>query len=287
MNHFDKFYIKILKSTLTKPPTPEKRLFHKVQPKDKLYTKISLGVTYKTDIQKNGLPILTIRKLNLKVFVGETFWFIRGDNDPNGIIRHFTKIWDDFIEDDGTVTSYGNRWRKWFKRDQLIEVIESLKRYQHTRHAVIITWDPATDSLISGKKRMNVPCNLGMIFNVVNNRLNMHSIWRSQDLILGYPNDVAGQSLLLVLLARHLGLKPGFYIHYTANLHIYNNQIDIAKDLITRKNQHGKIQLNLNEDLFNESLKSDKHAIKAGEQVLKVLKEQYKPSGKIKVKIVV
>lgn len=283
---FNKIYQKLIRSILSRGQTQtDKRLFHKKQPKNKVYTKIRLGFKFKLDIKEHGLPVLSLRKIPIKLFIAELIWFLLGDNNPNGVIRQYTRIWDDFIEEDGTVTSYGHRWKKWFGRDQLKGIVDMLKKDPTSRHAVLVTWDPGSDSLANGVKRMNVPCHVTSMFNILDGRLHMHSIWRSQDAYLGFPHDVAAQSLLLILMAKHLGLEPGVYHHYTANIHLYNNQFEPAQKLLQADVFHPKIQLDVKPDWLFPTQKQAPGII---ENLIEQISRQYKPSLKIKqVKIIV
>ena len=66
--------------------------------------------------------------------------------DP--VLRKYTKMWDEFIEADGTITSaYGYRWRHYFGRDQLNQLVEHLREEPHSRQGVVITWDAGDDGL--------------------------------------------------------------------------------------------------------------------------------------------
>ena len=255
----------------------DKRKFHQHQPDKKIITRTIYGFNFSYDLEKHGLPLISLRKIPIKLFVGETVWFLRGDNNPNGVIRRFTKIWDDFVEDDGTVTSYGNRWRKWFGRDQLLEVIQTLQKDPSSRHGVVVTWDPKTDSLITGVKRMNVPCHVMFMFNVENDRLHMHTIWRSQDAYLGFPNDLAGGGLLQMIIAAYMGLKPGIYHHYIANVHLYDNQYENARKLLEVDDEHPAIKLDIKQDWFEKASKSDDGAYEVGMNLFEQIKKQYKP----------
>ena len=79
-------------------------------------TKSLPGVTLSFDIEKDGFPVLTLRKQPLKSPIAEQVWFIIGEKDTT-FLRKFTKIWDLFMETDGTIpAAYGWRWRNHFGR---------------------------------------------------------------------------------------------------------------------------------------------------------------------------
>jgi len=81
--------------------------------------KILPGVSFQIDVEKEGFPILTLRKNPIKSPIAETSLVITGEKDTT-FLRKYTKMWDEFIEKDGTISSaYGYRWRHHFGRDQL------------------------------------------------------------------------------------------------------------------------------------------------------------------------
>jgi thymidylate synthase len=49
---------------------------------------------------------------------------------------------------------------------------------------------------------------------------------RSADVGLGVPFNIASYSLLIMLLALETGLRPGKFIHFTADTHIYENHVE-------------------------------------------------------------
>ena len=201
MTQFDEVYQKLVKQILNDGS-------ESFNERSGFYCKAIPGSHFNLDLQK-GFPLLSLRKIPLKIFIAEQIWFLLGENDP-AWLRPFTKIWDDFIEEDGKVTSYGYRWRKYFGRDQLKELIEYLKKNPGSRHGVVMAWDPRTDGLM-GKPKKNVPCLLGFCVNIIGGKLCLNNLLRSQDVFLGLPHDVAGFALLMHIIADELGVEVGTY----------------------------------------------------------------------------
>lgn len=234
------------------------------------------GAHFSIDLAK-GFPLLTLRKLPLKIFIAEQIWFLQGENDP-AWLRPFTKIWDDFIEEDGKVTSYGYRWRKHFGRDQLAELIKHLQDNPGSRHGVVIAWDPVEDGL-TAKPKKNVPCLFSFTINIIGGRVCMHNIIRSNDIFLGFPHDVAGFALLHNLIAQKLGLPVGIYSHSISNAHLYSDQYEAAQELANRKHDHKEIKLELPDNAFDRAEDGDTLLIT---EILSSIKPQYKPLDPIK-----
>lgn len=271
MAKFDTLYQEMLKR-IVKEGVREinKRTGHEV--------KAIPGMHFSIDIEKEGFPLLTLRKIPIKMFVAEQVWFISGARKPADFLREFTKIWDAFTNPADTVTvAYGYRWRKHFGRDQLGKLVKHLKDDPTSRHGVVITWDPAEDGL-GGTVRKNVPCPFAFTVNIIGGRLNMHNIVRSNDMVLGFPSDVAGFALLQCILAQKLGVAPGVYSHSISNAHIYDNQYGTVDELLRRKSTHAPLAVTLPKNSYDRAEKKDPKLVA---QIVTPLESQYKPLAAI------
>ena len=88
--------------------------------------------------------------------------------------------------------AYGFRWKEAFGRDQLELLVKLLEKEPSSRHGVVVTWDPREDGLGNPESKKNIPCPYTFIVNIINDKLHLHSILRSNDMMLGCPHDVAG-----------------------------------------------------------------------------------------------
>lgn len=237
------------------------------------------GLSFSLDIEKDGFPLLSLRKIPTKIFIAEQIWFISGARRPDDFLRDFTKIWDDFTNPGDVVTvAYGYRWRKHFGRDQLGKLVELLQNDHSSRHGVVITWDPSSDGL-GGASRGNVPCPYTFTVNIIGGRLNMMNVVRSNDMILGFPHDVAGFALLQLILAQKLGVRPGVYSQIIANAHVYDIHYDAARTMIKRPTKHRKIDLPLPADCFERAEKKDHELVS---EINEALTAHYAPGEPIK-----
>ena len=237
------------------------------------------GLHFSIDVEKDGFPLLTLRKIPVKMFVAEQIWFIAGTRKPADFLREYTKIWDVFTNPADVVTvAYGYRWRKHFGRDQLAALVNLLKKEPSSRHGVIVTWDPAQDGL-SLKKKANVPCPYTFTVNIIGGRLHLHNIVRSNDMVLGFPADVAGFALLQQILAQKLGVKVGVYSHSISNAHIYDNQYEAVKEMLKRKTTHPAIHVKLPKNTFERAEKKDR---KLADEMIASIGKQYEPQAAIK-----
>jgi thymidylate synthase len=232
------------------------------------------GMHFSIDIEKEGFPLLALRKIPVKMFVAEQIWFISGVRKPSDFLNDFTKIWDSFTNPAGVVTvAYGYRWRKHFGRDQLGALVKLLKKDPSSRHGVVITWDPAEDGL-GGTKKMNVPCPYSFTANIIGGRLHLHNIVRSNDMVLGFPSDVAGFALLQCILAQKLGVRPGVYSHSISNAHVWDNQYEAAKELLRRDSGHPPIKIALPKNTYDRAEKKDKKLV---DEIVAPIAAQYNP----------
>ncbi len=264
MTKFDKIYHEIVKNIIEKG-------HEEINERTKTRTKIITGIHF--DLRVEEFPVLTLRKIPIKLFIAEQIWYLQGNKELD-FFQKFSKIWDDFKEEDNTVESgYGYRWRSFFKRDQVESLIKMLQDEPSSRQGVVLTWDPDTDGL-SSKKKKNTPCVPVWIANIVNNELNLHVIFRSQDVMLGLPHDVAGFALLQHILAQKLNRKLG-WLHYSiSHAHIYENHYDQAKELLNRTNDHKEFTLKLPKNSYERALSKDESLVT---EICDSIHEHYSP----------
>lgn len=237
------------------------------------------GLTFSIDIDKEGFPLLALRKIPTKIFIAEQVWFASGARKPEDFLRDFTKIWDDFTNPGDVVTvAYGYRWRRHFGRDQLGLLVKLLENDPSSRHGVVVTWDPAGDGL-GGINKGNVPCPYSFTVNIIGGRLNMMNVVRSNDMILGFPHDVAGFALLQCMLAQRLGVKPGVYTHAIANAHVYDIHYDAADEMCQRKADSKPITLRLPKSSFVRAEAKDHELVT---EINDAIVAQYMPGEAIK-----
>lgn len=267
MTRFDSMYQDMLRSIMDKGE-------RQVSGRNAHETTALPGMHLSIDVEKDGFPLLTLRKIPVRMFVAEQIWFISGARKPADFLGDFTKIWDSFTNPAGVVTvAYGYRWRKHFGRDQLGLLVKLLKKDPSSRHAVVVTWDPSEDGL-GGTKKMNVPCPYSFTVNIIGGRLHLHNIVRSNDMVLGFPADVAGFALLQCILAQKLGVKPGIYSHSISNAHVWDNQYEAARELLRRTNDHAPIHVALPKNSYDRAEKKDKKLV---DEMANPIMAQYNP----------
>jgi thymidylate synthase len=271
MTVFDRHYLDVLR-----------RVYHEgelVQSERTGYaTKALPGVTFELN-PAQGFPLLTVRKMFPKFFCAETVWFVAGHKHA-GFLQQFTKGWDSFLEDDGTVaTAYGYRWRHHFGRDQLLDLVEHLREEPSSRQGVVMMWDASDDGLRAPKKK-NVPCPFCWTANIIANKLNVHLIVRSNDMVLGNPNDIADFALLQAMIAQELGVGVGKLTVSISHAHVYENQFEAVEDILSREvTPHAEIECRLPERSFQRALEADASLVT---ELVDMFSKQYTPGAPMK-----
>ena len=182
----------------------------------------NVGFTLENPSQKNINVLNPDRKFNLEYAEAEWQWYLSGDpsidklGEINGSIP---PIWEKMADFDRKVRSnYG--WQ-WEREHQLDKVIQMLKVYPDTRQAVLSIYD--------GKEintyRNDTPCTYAVQFTILNDKLEMSVLMRSNDLWFGFCNDQYCFASLQELVAERLSMELGTYYHFAHNLHLYNNKL--------------------------------------------------------------
>lgn len=217
------------------------------------------GALFEHDMS-TGFPMLTTKKVPFKVVASELEFFIKGITDKQWLQERNNHIWDEWANpkkapyghtpeakaamlaerDLGAV--YGFQWRHYNASyvsydtdytgqgvDQLKKVVETLKTNPNDRRMIVNSWNPSMlDSM--GLP----PCHYAYQLTVINGKLNLLWNQRSVDTMLGLPFNIASYALLLHLLAKETGLKEGRLVGFLADVHIYDNHIDGAKEQLGR-----------------------------------------------------
>jgi thymidylate synthase len=176
-----------------------------------------------TDPRRRLVDVPPMRVLNPAYAAAEAVWVLSGSGEP--WIYQYNRRLANFA-DDGLVTAYGPRLRRWRGEvDQLDEVRRLLIREPETRRAVIQMFDPGHGL----GSRAGVPCALGYRFFLRGGRLHMHTTMRSQDLWLGFGYDLFTATVLQELLAGWVGAEVGEYHHHVDSLHLYEHDVSAAR----------------------------------------------------------
>ena len=164
------------------------------------------------------------RNWNREYADAEWKWYLSGDRNISKLGDLYGKIppiWKRMADKDGNVNSnYGWQWKR---NKQLDNVIAMLESNPDTRQAAISIYD--AKEINDGHYQNDTPCTYAVQFTILNNKLNMAVVMRSNDLWFGFCNDQYCFASLQMLVAYELGIQCGEYYHYAHNLHLYNNKL--------------------------------------------------------------
>ena len=168
-----------------------------------------------------------IRDANPFFHLMESLWMLRGRDDV-ATVAFYNRRMMEFSDDGKTLHgAYGRRWRRWFGRDQLEDVVQLLRNHPRSRRAVVQMWDSWTD-LCTHEAIKDIPCNIVAHVQLrEGEHLNMTVFCRSNDAIWGTVGANAVHfAVLQEYLAARLGASVGMLYQISNNLHAYCDIID-------------------------------------------------------------
>ena len=202
------------------------------------HTKKIFGVVHRYDLREE-FPIITLRKCFWRSAFEEILWIYQ--KKSNVIKELGSHIWDSWDVGDGTIgKAYGYQiaQKSHYPQgdfDQMEKVIYDLRHDPMSRSIMTSTYN-FQDLSEMGLR----PCAYSMTYNVTRDTktgemiLNAVLNQRSQDMITANNWNVVQYSLLLMCIAKEVGMTPGVLMHVIADCHVYDRHIPIAQDMINR-----------------------------------------------------
>jgi len=217
------------------------------------------GGIFEHDMAK-GFPLLTTKKMPFRLIATELEFFINGITDKQWLLERNNHIWDEWaspkkapyghdeaskkrmLEERDLGPIYGFQWRHFNAEyesydtdytgkgfDQLKRLIDILKTNPRDRRMIVSAWNP-----LQLTEMGLPPCHYAFQVTVINGKLNLLWNQRSVDIMLGLPFNIASYALLLHLLAKEAGLEEGKLVGFLADIHLFENHVDGAKEQLTR-----------------------------------------------------
>jgi thymidylate synthase len=222
-----------------------------------------------------GFPLLTTKKVAWKTMKVELEGFIKGITSKKWFQDRGCHIWDEWCnpqkvpygnneeakakmraEDDLGPCIYGASWRNFHDPeafviksigntiglfgdsikhvgqniDQLKNIVDTLHNNPEDRRMICLAWNPL------GLKHTALPsCHYS--WQVLKRGDYLDLVWtqRSCDHFLGIPFNIASYGLLLHILAKEANLKEGVLSGSLADLHLYENHVEQAREQLSRK----------------------------------------------------
>ena len=209
-----------------------------------------------------SFPLLTTKRVPLRVVFEELIWFLRGQTQNKILNDKNVHIWDgnsspEYMSKIGLShyppgelgPIYGAQWRNFGGKhifdverhiangeiddegfDQVADVINQLKNNPTSRRMVVSAWNPTVLNEVS------LPaCHIMWQLYVRKGQyLDCKVIIRSNDLFLGAPFNIASYSMLTYMIAAMTGYTPGRLVYSIGDAHIYSNHLEQVKEQLSR-----------------------------------------------------
>lgn len=197
---------------------------------------------YDIVINENQVPVLFSKRLYFKKAIEEILWiWQQRSNHVEDLEAKDNYIWSNWKSyDNGTIgKAYGYQLAKTVDdtgRNQVDNLIYNLKHNPESRRHIVTLWN-----IQEGHEMALKPCVYETQWVVINNKLNLKVLIRSNDVALGNCFNVIQYWLLHRLICKEVGLDIGKIVFSIAIPHIYDRHIDTIKDQINRFEKLNKI----------------------------------------------
>jgi thymidylate synthase len=223
-------------------------------------TVINHDLTYNVD--EGEFPLVTTRKSFYKAAIAEMIGYLRGYRSAKEFRELGTKTWDANANDnqawldnparrgdDDCGFIYGAVAKDFPKPDggsvDLIQkVYDNLRSGKDDRGEIITFYHPGAFHL--GCLR---PCMYSHHFSVLGDTLYLNSTQRSCDVPLGLNFNMVQVYFLLAIMAQITGLKAGKAYHKIVNNHIYEDQLELMRDVQLKREPLASPKLTINPDI--------------------------------------
>jgi len=199
------------------------------------------------DVSHEAFPIITTKKVNLRLIADELFWMVSGSSTGKDLRNKKVYIWDANTNENGQAGVYGMGWRFFGAKyspfiedmkaqphtDQLANAIDLIMNNPTSRRILVSAWN-ALD--IDQNEDVLPPCHFAFQFYVKNNDiLDMQIYQRSQDVGLGAVYNYSSYSLLLLLIAHVTCKTAGKITYILGDTHLYQDHVSEIKSQLRRK----------------------------------------------------
>ena len=207
------------------------------------------------DLSK-GFPAITERKLSKKIWsqaIAEIIAFINGARTIEELESYGCYWWKAWGTEEKAKKrglevgdlgpgSYGAAFHNFPTAEgesynQFKYILQQMKERPHLRTHFISPWVPQYTMRVKGRtqKVLVCPCHGWIHLRILNGKLNLHMFQRSADVPIGVPSNMVEYAALTMMIAQALDLEVGEFVHSFSDAHIYVDQIDAVKEILSRE----------------------------------------------------
>lgn len=233
---------------------------HNPRTNKRVLTYINADLTY--DVASGNFPLVTTRKCFWKSAIAEIIGYLRGYDNAEDFRKLGTKTWDANANDnpqwlnnphrkgkDDCGFIYGKVARNFPKPlggsvDLLKQIVTNLSKGMDNRGEILTFYHPGAFDL--GCLR---PCMYSHQFSLLGDQLFLNSMQRSCDVPLGLTFNMIQVYVLLALIAQITNKKPAMAFHKIVNAHIYEDQVELMRDVQLTRTPFPSPKLHINPDI--------------------------------------
>lgn len=203
-----------------------------------------INADFEYDVSEGVLPVLTTKKMFWKPAIAEMLGYLRGYTSAAQFRAIGCNTWNANANEnqawlnnphrkgeDDMGRCYGAQGRDWRNPenksvDQLRAIYEDLKKGVDNRSEIMTFMNPGERDRACLNSCMHTHT-----FSILADTLYLTSYQRSDDLPLGHGFNQIQVGWLLMVMAQITGLKSGKAFHKIVNAHIYEDQLELLKDV--------------------------------------------------------
>ena len=203
-----------------------------------------INADFEYDVSDHRLPVLTTKKLFWKPAIAEMLGYLRGYTSAAQFRAIGCNTWNKNANDnekwlnnpfrkgeDDIGRAYGAQGRDWKNPegesvDQLRKIYDNLSKGIDDRSEILTFMNPGERDRACLNSCMHTHT-----FSILDDTLYLTSYQRSDDLPLGHGFNQVQVAWLLLIMAQITGLKPGKAFHKITNAHIYEDQLELLRDV--------------------------------------------------------
>jgi thymidylate synthase len=223
-------------------------------------TVINADLTY--DVSKGEFPLVTTRKSFWKSAIAEIIGYLRGYDNAADFRALGTKTWDANANqnevwlnnsyrkgEDDMGLCYGAIGRHFPKPDGghidlLKQIVDDLTRGVDNRGEILTFYHPGAFHMACLR-----PCLYSHHFSLLGDTLYLNSTQRSCDVPLGLNFNMVQVYVLLAIVAQITGKKAGQAFHKIVNAHIYEDQLELMRDVQLKRKPYPLPTLKINPEI--------------------------------------